>query len=354
MLAGIKLLVIDEYSFLSIAVIDTLHRQLLKVFPHDTRPFGGVNIVLCGDPAQLAPVRAQPIYAYRGTSHHLAAHFHLFQSVVELDQPFRQVGDDDNQIHFRHLLRRVANSEASEDDWRWLQTRRPCCLSPCDNDAFDASKFIVSTNDLRKEINYDKLAFLSPVLRIDDCDDGVQNSTEDDLDGERLERDDCSLYAIGAEVMLTANLWTEAGLVNGTCGVVVDILKPADARKARVIMVDFPKYRGPPLFDLHPTVVPITQLRSGATKGVPLSLAWAITIHKAQGLTMDRVTIDLGRKEFASGLTFVALSRAKTFDGLRIHAFDLQRFKRIEKGTHVEERREEFRRLRALAAATVA
>jgi hypothetical protein len=98
-------------------------------------------------------------------------------------------------------------------------------------------------------------------------------------------------------------------------------------------------------------MVPLTQIRSGSVKGMPLTLAWAITIHKAQGMTLDRVTIDLGRKEFTSGLTFVALSRATTFDGMRVHSFDLERYKRIENGVYVDARREEFRRLRQLTTA---
>ena len=157
------------------------------------------------------------------------------------------------------------------------------------------------------------------------------------------------LYAIGAEVMLTANLWTEAGLVNGSCGVVDDILKPDDDRTARVVMVNFPGYRGPSLSPSRPNVIPITQIRATNRNGLPLTLAWAITIHKSQGMTLDRVTVDLGRSEFASGLTFVALSRAKTFNGLRVEPFDFSRFQRIQHGRHVDARRDEFDRLRRLA-----
>ena len=357
-MAGVKLLIIDEYSFLSVAIIDKLHEQLHKIFPQSMRPFGGLNIVLCGDPAQLPPVLAPPVYAYRGSSSHQAARFHLFNKVVELDHIFRQAGDDESQIRFRHLLRRVANSEATEDDWAWLKTRRPSRLSRDDNADFDAGRYIVSTNDLRKRLNYERLSSFSPVIRIDECDAGMQNcpaASGDDFSAERPDHDDTQLFAIGAEVMLTFNLWTEAGLANGACGKIVGIVKPRDNGKARVVLVNIPNYCGPALLPDHPTVVPITQTSRmpGATKGtIPLTLAWAVTIHKAQGMTMDRVTVDLGRTEFASGLTFVALSRAKSFQGLRVHPFDLERYKSIEKGKYVEARREEFHRLRLVATAT--
>ena len=177
----------------------------------------------------------------------------------------------------------------------------------------------------------------------------------DDFDGERLDHDDTQLFAVGAEVMLTYNLWTEAGLANGTCGKIVSILKPQDDCKARVLLVDILNYCGPALSPDHPTVVPITQTpwAFGAAKGsIPLTLAWAVTIHKAQGMTLDRVTVDLGQREFSFRLTFVALSRAKLFEGLRVHPFDLERYKTIEKEKYVEARREKFQRLQLRAAVT--
>jgi len=345
----VKLLIIDEYSFLSVVTIDTLDSHLRKIFPQVPHPFGGLNIVFCGDPAQLAPVRAQPVYAHRGPTR-----FHLFDKVVELDQPFRQAGNDETQKRFRLLLGRVADCDGTSEDWTWLQSRRASCLSAADNTLFDASKYIVATNDMRNHINYEKLSALSPVMRITPSKEGVCIFDEDDLDGERVESDGQQLYAVGAEVMLTANLWTEAGLVNGACGKVISILKPQDDRNARIIMVDFPGYRGPALLPEQPSVLPITQIRTPNCKGMPLTLAWAITIHKAQGMTMSRVTIDLGHKEFASGLTFVALSRAKSFYGLRVLPFDLDRYSNIGNGKHVEARREEFRRLRHIATTTAA
>jgi hypothetical protein len=90
-------------------------------------------------------------------------------------------------------------------------------------------------------------------------------------------------------------------ILDCACGTIVDINKPDDARDACIAMVDFPVYCGP-------AVVPLTEIRAPNCKGMSLTLAWAITIRKAQGMTLNRITVDLGRKEFASG---VALSPCK-------------------------------------------
>ena len=352
-LRPVRLLIIDEYSFLSTSMFDILDRQLRKIFPAKAdRPFGGMNIILCGDPAQLAPVRGRPVYATDGKKEQAASRFRLFDTVVELDHPFRQTGNDKTQTRFRDVLAHVANCDAREADWAWLQTRQAACLSLTDNACFDDAKHIVSTNDARENINRAHLAKLAPIIRVDTSDDDIREFHLDSFDDDSLVQTGPQLYASGAEVMLTANLWTEAGLVNGSCGTIVHILKPNDDRHARVIMVNFPKYRGPPLTPLQPTVVPITQVRTGNIKGMPLTLAWAITIHKSQGMTLDRATVDLGQTEFASGLTFVALSRCKNFHGLRILPFDFERFSSIERGRHVSARRHEFDRLRRLASST--
>ena len=73
-------------------------------------------------------------------------------------------------------------------------------------------------------------------------------------------------------------------------------------------------------------VIPITQIRAPNCKGMLLTLAWAITISKAQRRTLDRITVDLGRKVFPSGLTaLVALSLVKPVHGSRLHSFDFDR-----------------------------
>ena len=130
----------------------------------------------------------------------------------------------------------------------------------------------------------------------------------------------------GASVMLNQNLLpAKYGLVNGSQGSVIDILYGENTeRLPKCVIVDFPGYTGPPLFKDHPTWVPIVPFTAKLEKSVnsrrtqlPLTLAFAITIHKSQGLTLGRAVIDLeNRENKEGGLTYVALSRLKTFEGL--------------------------------------
>ena len=112
--------------------------------------------------------------------------------------------------------------------------------------------------------------------------------------------------AHGAHVMLTANLWVTMGLVNGAMGTIVAICYTGSGVPPQLpiaVMVRFDSYSGPVYSD---GTVPITPIRrTWLTSGVqcsrlqlPLKLAWAVTIHKAQGLTLDKVVIDVGKKNF--------------------------------------------------------
>lgn len=123
--------------------------------------------------------------------------------------------------------------------------------------------------------------------------------------------------------------------MNGATGIVEDVVWAEGANRSDLplaVLVSCPTYTGPTLWRTAPSlqhpdgipIVPITALKSTfeikskslARTQLPLRLAWAVTVHKSQGLTLDSARIGLGRNEFCSGLTFVALSRAKSLDKL--------------------------------------
>lgn len=124
-------------------------------------------------------------------------------------------------------------------------------------------------------------------------------------------------------VMLISNLWTDVGLVNGAMGTIQAICYrsggPPDLPVA--VMVHFDHYIGPTLHDGTVPIPPICQIWSASGSQhsrlqLPFKLAWAVTIHKSKGLTLDKVVIDIGQRDFSSGLTFVACSRVRHLQDL--------------------------------------
>ncbi|KAJ6512812.1 hypothetical protein C8R45DRAFT_812587, partial [Mycena sanguinolenta] len=148
--------------------------------------------------------------------------------------------------------------------------------------------------------------------------------------------------AKGARVMITRNLWEDKALVNATVGTVEDVIWAPGLSRCDLplaVLVSCPTYTGPTRWHTEPRpnfpdgvpIVPIPPIKNSFEHGSsspprlvlsaspgPLRLAWAVTAHKSQGLTLKKVKLGLGKREFACGLTFVGLSRVKTIDSLMI------------------------------------
>lgn len=147
--------------------------------------------------------------------------------------------------------------------------------------------------------------------------------------------------------MLRKNLDVARGLVNGSLGTVREIIFKRGERPPslpQVIMVEFDRFTGPFIRDrLYPVSASRANWKTGVTecsrKQIPLNLAYSITIHKSQGLTLDKAIVDIGPRETTPGLSYVALSRVRKFTDLIIlNTFDYQRLSKISENRQVIER----------------
>lgn len=157
-------------------------------------------------------------------------------------------------------------------------------------------------------------------------------------------------------------------------GVLEDIIWAPDLPRSKMpiaALVSFPKYTGPTLWRTgprpgFPNGIPILPIVPMTTEFVvngqkmsrtqlPLCLAWATTIHKAQGLTLPKIKLGLGEKEFSAGLTFVALSRVKDLDSIMfVEGFDWMRVKKLDRRRQLRYRARDFARRYPAAAAAAA
>ena len=167
--------------------------------------------------------------------------------------------------------------------------------------------------------------------------------------------------AKGARVMLTMNIWTDVGLCNGALGTVLYFVyakthNPPTLPICVLVQLD-DDYNGPSISQRYPRCVPIcpiTQVSQNLgqrfeRQQLPLRLAWAMTIHKCQGLTLKKTWVDLGTSEKTAGITYVALSRVKKIEDLVIEPMTFERLQAPQKLANLKYRLKEEKRLDALS-----
>lgn len=293
-------------------LFDALTAALERFGPRPGTPFGGVQLVLVGDLYQLPPVvtdhEAAWIEERFGTPFFFSARSfdEAAFPVVELSTVFRQQGDD----HLVDLLNAVREGTLLEEARGELNRRTDPDFEP-DLDEFWLT--LATTNRIVGARNRQMLERLPDpartfTARVTGDTDGFEKPTEETLQ-----------LAVGAQVMLLTNDPLDRW-VNGTLGRITAIGADADGPVVTVLLRDGrtehvrehtweitrPGVEGGAL--VHRVVGTFTQL--------PMKLAWAITIHKSQGQTLDRVVVDLTGGTFANGQLYVALSRCRSLEGL--------------------------------------
>ncbi len=308
----IDTLVIDEASMIRADVLDGIDLFLRKHGRSPGEPFGGIQIILVGDLFQLPPVvttgeRPQLQQLYR-TPYFFSAEVYqkaAFET-VKLQHIFRQVDED-----FIRLLNNVRVGNISEYTLQPLVAR-----VARDQTVFRSNSAVTLTtvNATAESINQVQLQRLP----------GSDHTYGAFIEGEFPAKESylpVSLelrLRVGARVMFVKNAeeW-----VNGSLGVVEELdgstVKVRLDEGNRLVAVsreewEYLKYEYDEKADA------VVESPQGKLKQYPLRLAWAITIHKSQGMTFDAVNLDFTRAPFAHGQTYVALSRCRTLEGITL------------------------------------
>ena len=361
--SNIGYIIIDEYSMLGQVTFGWIDKRCKQATGYNDKVFGGKSLILTGDPGQLPPVADKPLYHAKpsnavGEQGYQA--YHMFDKVVKLTVNQRVQGMTPEQVQFRDLLLRLRKGESTVDDWKLLLTRQPSNVTNlCD---FENSTRLFYSNEQVANFNHEQLTKLEhPVAHINarHSSELAKKISSDDMSG----LEPVVFLAKGARVMLTINLWSSVGLCNGATGKVVDIIyqsnhQPPDLPIA--VIVEFEDYRGPVFNENQPlciricpiTVTSQTEIGFHERQQLPLRLAWALTIHKSQGLTLLKAWIDIGKSERTAGVSYVAISRVKSLASCVIEPMTYERLTSLKSSANLQYRLEEENRLDHLAKAT--
>ena len=301
----IDTLVIDEVSMVNADLLDAVDRSLRQARSKPFEPFGGVQVVLFGDPYQLAPVPGDGDERAYFTDHYRSIWFFdakVWEStdlkVYELTTIHRQ-----HEGEFKYMLNAVRHGMVTAEIAKRLNDTgaRPAPT--------EGAITLATTNATVNRINATALARLGGVVKT------AKAEVSGDFGGRTYPADESLELKVGAQVMFLRND-ADQRWVNGSVGTVTKIASTVfveiDGEEHEVQPAVWEKYK-------YSYSALTKQLRKDIVAEFtqfPLRLAWAVTIHKSQGKTYDRAIVDLGQRSFAPGQTYVALSRISALEGL--------------------------------------
>jgi hypothetical protein len=380
---NLELVIMDEFTMISQKILHYVDRRLRQITTVN-KPFGGLVLVLFGDPGQLPPVGSNSLWINISTNEDLLGYllYSQFDDVIILEENNRLDKNDDDAVLFDNFLNRLRDGINTEDDWNILRTKCSYCSighAGWVSRGFEGNDVIhlYTTNKEVSSHNHKKIMDVgNPIALIEVEHTGKGKSMKDEAFGGLTAK----LYlCVGSKVLLTRNL-LNIGLSHGSTGIVKDMVYDDDRpppKLPKFAWVDFgTDYTGPSFFPndvsrkgwvpVHPvtnkTWTPNVRGQNGyvehTRKMLPLKLCWAWTIWKAQGMTIPtKVVVSLTDKEREHGLTYVALSRVTKFSNLGIKDTEgLSKHRlctKIRKHPKMTKRLDEEKRLRQLEQMTL-
>ncbi len=308
MVEKIKLIIIDEISMVRADVLDHMD-AVLRMSAKNALPFGGIPMLWIGDLYQLPPVVSSPEEKEYFQQFYQSPFFFSAKvmknipnfEIIELNQIFRQ-----NELKFIRLLNKIRLNEIDEEDLMELNQR-----------TIDMGQIVeqpiitlTSTNAAASAINLKALSEIDQVPKI------YSASLTGTVQASHHPVDEYLSLKIGAQVMTIKND-PQKNYHNGSLGVVTEL-----GEKSIKIRLEGQDEE----IEIAPTTWDVVRYKLkdegilaevvGSFSQLPVKLAWAMTIHKSQGKTFDRIMVDLGRGAFENGQAYVALSRCKSLEGV--------------------------------------
>jgi len=329
---GTDILIVDEVSMLSLKLFNTLN-EIGKAVRGNSKPFGGIQLIFSGDFFQLPPVgdKEEPdTQRFCFESDDWNSVFHR-DCQIQLVKIFRQTDEiystilnqiregkikrKSNDLLLQYVGRPFAENLVAE----------PTKLYPTRNKVENINNTkMASLPGEEKEFNIKYLKDLEMtksdrVKRLEYTDKDIQ--LELDFLASNLICDKEMKLKVGSQVMCVVNIQSDTGIevCNGSQGIVIEFCSITGAPRVKFNNgIEKTMTRHTWISDKIPGI---------GVSQVPLILAWALTIHKSQGATMDAAEIDVGSGIFECGQTYVALSRVKSLDGLYLTSFDAKRIR---------------------------
>lgn len=311
-------IIIDEISMVRADLLDCVEKFLRLNGPKRKKWFGGIQMIFIGDLYQLPPVvtsSEKEIFSHRYSSPYFFSAQIFRESTfdmefIELEKVYRQTEPD-----FIALLNSIRNRSCTDEDIEKLNGNYLKDFVPPD-DGFCIT--LTSTNDLATDRNLEKLdALPGKVLEF-------AGSLSGEFDYSSFPADETLQIKPGAQVMLVNNdkygRWVNgsigrvAGVEKAEEGEIQILVSLQDGTVVEVTQNTWELFK----YEYDRSTKKISTRKTGSFTQYPIRLAWAVTIHKSQGKTFDRVVIDIGRGAFAHGQVYVALSRCTNFAGITL------------------------------------
>jgi energy-coupling factor transporter ATP-binding protein EcfA2 len=305
----LQLLIIDEASMMRADLLDGIDYALRLNRNRMEEPFGGVQVALFGDLFQLAPIVERDLSEYYGEFYPTPYFFSaaVFREMrfgrAHLRKIYRQ-----RDLDFKSLLNKIRNGTFEEADLERLNSR----VDPKRCDSCEDGIILTPTNAAAARINEMRLARLAGEAY------AYQAAVDGEFDETSYATSSELRLKVGSQVLMVKND-PEKRWVNGSVGEIVGLQE--DAVRVRI---------GGKVHSVEPATWEKIRYRydrqtgeiseevTGSFRQYPVKLAWAMTIHKSQGLTFEKVILDLHGGAFAHGQVYVALSRCRSMEGLAL------------------------------------